>query len=948
MNGCVLALLLPACLGLAFTGCGEKQRRTKDTGEAPLCAEGWLADRGQCVPEACGTGSWGDLPVDGSTVYVDAAAAEGGDGGEGAPLRSIQPALDLAGSRGGGLVAVAAGTYAETLALSSDHAGVQLAGRCRELVTLDASVGDGTAPGIDIATMYGEAELSGLRVVGSSYVGVLIGSGVVRLMDLAVEGSDVYGVVASRRSGTAPIELHMEGCELVGNMGGGLLAYDASTTVSLVDTTIRDSLPDAYGTYGCGIYAHTGATVTAEGCELAGNAYVGVQASESAAVVLVDTVVRDTLPDGRGDQGYGIAAWGGATLSASGCDLAGSTRLGVGASDLGTVVALEDTVIRGTLPGSNGEHGYGVQVGAGAVFTADGCELAGNTALGLVASDLGTLVSLVDTMVRDTRPDGDEEQGYGIKVQSDAALTAVGCELVGNTGLGIGADYSGVVALTDTVIRDTLPNGNGEGGYGIAVQFGAALTAMGCELAGNTAMGVSTYGPCASVALVDTVVRDTVSNGNGEGGYGIFARGGGAFMAQSCALADNTSAGVVASDPGTAVSLVDTRILDTLPDGDGEGGHGIQVNAGAALTAGGCELAGNAEVGAFVSGQGTAVALVDTVVRNTLLNGNGKFGYGIQVRDSATLTAEDCELVDNTTMGLLAGDSGTEVVIRDSSIRGTSAGSINQGAAAVGLSAHPGASVFAIGLLADDNDGPGLFAAGEEAWLTCTDCSLLGNTFAGAAAIYEANLEIHASTISGTREGADLGGGVGIYAAEQGEYGPPSLRVSDTTITDNFVAGAWLAGDGSYRLSGNTFTGGTGIPHGPSLRCGDGVYAVGTTAWDGGSGLALEGNALTDNAGAGLFLDAAEALLDGNTWEDNSPDLLVQGEACSEPSEDWDEAPSTEICPVWDRPACELEFDFDLLVEQIDPAMAPSMAPVRRLEPVPVELVPIRVGLARP
>ena len=134
----------------------------------PECAEGTVADGDVCVPEACGIGTWGDLPVDGDTVYVDGAADPGGDGSEDAPLASIQDGLDLAGSRGGGQVAVAAGSYSEALALDHGHAGVDLAGRCRELVTLDAS--DVTAhAAIQVAAEAGdEIVLSSLTVTGGA------------------------------------------------------------------------------------------------------------------------------------------------------------------------------------------------------------------------------------------------------------------------------------------------------------------------------------------------------------------------------------------------------------------------------------------------------------------------------------------------------------------------------------------------------------------------------------------------------------------------------------------------------------------------------------------------------------------------------------------------------------------------------------------------------------
>ena len=120
-----LALLLVAC------------------GEPPptflTCAEGELLDGDACVPEACGTGTWGNLETDDDTVYVDGSAEAGGDGSMDRPFTVIQEGLDAQEERA--MVAVAAGTYVENLTMDSEHSGVHLAGRCRELVTIDGSEG---------------------------------------------------------------------------------------------------------------------------------------------------------------------------------------------------------------------------------------------------------------------------------------------------------------------------------------------------------------------------------------------------------------------------------------------------------------------------------------------------------------------------------------------------------------------------------------------------------------------------------------------------------------------------------------------------------------------------------------------------------------------------------------------------------------------------------------
>ncbi len=922
----------PALLAAVLLAACPQPRDDVLHDSSPLsCDVGYLDDGDACVPEACGTGPWGMLEVDGATVHVDIEAAEGGDGSAGAPLRSIQAALDLAGSSGGGLVAVAAGSYPETLELGSDHAGVRLAGRCRELVILDASVGDDQTPGIDISSQYAEVEVSGLSVVGSRHAGVLVRSGAVRLVELGLDGNGNSGVGVFRGTATAPSELVVEGCEIEGNTAVGILAYDSGTEVSLLDTTIRDTLPRSDGGGGYGIDVHDGAVLRVEGCDLTGNTTAGLVAYDPNTVVsLVDTAVSDNRSRGDGRGGYGVQVTDGAALSAERCELAGNTSAGLVAHDPDTAVTLFDTKVLDTKADAHGEGGYGIDVQGGASLQAQSCELSRNTTLGVVAYDPGTEVSLVGTSIRDTLPGLDGEGGFGIDAHDGAALRAQGCELSGNTTAGVIAfDPDTEVTLVDTTIRDNLPRPDEEGGYGINVYGQAALEARGCELTSNTGIGLVAAEPGTAVTLADTTIRGTLPDAHEEAGYGIQVSGSAAVQARSCELVGNAGVGVVAAEPGTEVWLVDTTIRDTLPSGDDEAGFGIQVDSGAVLEARGCELAGNTWVGVAASDAHTEVTLLDTVIRDTQPGRSGEGGYGISVIEGAALEAEGCELTGNTAIGVAAIHPGTVVSLSDSSITDTRPGYGSRSATALGLSAQQGAHVSASRLLVQGNAGPGLLSWVDGAELSCTDCSLLDNAFAGAVVANEAALEIRSSTISSTLEGADLGGGVGIHAASVWGSTTPSLLVVDSTISDNLVAGTWLRGEGSYRIVDTTITGGIGVAHGATTRCGDGVFASGVPAWDGRTGLSIEGSTLSSNQGAGLFLDDASAWLDGNSWSSNDPDLLVQGEACLSPDEGWSEVPSSEICPTWDQPTCESEFRLDITPAELDPAMPPPALPRR-------------------
>ncbi len=920
-----------------------------------------------CVPEACGTGTWGALERDDDNVHVDASAAAGGDGSAGAPLDRIQAALDLAASRGGGLVAVAAGTYQEALSFGAEHAGIHLAGRCHELVTLDASTGGGQTPGIAIDSRHGEVTVSGLTVAGSPYVGIYQSSGSALLEDMLVEGNAFVGIGIRRESMSAPCTASIERCEVTGDSAVGIGIAQSGAEATVLDSVVSSC--------GFGVEVSYGASFSAEGTELVGNTELGVlSVGQGSHASLVETSIRDTRFSGTNDSGIGIQVWDSATATLEHCDIVGNTGLGVMAADPGTVLTMLNTKVEGTLLTSNGADGFGIDVQEGATMRAEDCEIVGNASCGVRAKNTGSEVILLRTVVWDTLQDAAAQYGHGIEVSDGATLTAIDCEIANNRVLGIAAADSGtVVELRETRIRDHRPGGLGTGGHGVNVFEGATLTASSCVLLRNATVGLAAYDRGTAVSLQDTEIWETAADAAGEHGYAVEVYGGATLVAESCDMADNTTNGLRIHGWSTEVTLVDTVVSGTKPTTDDELGYGLWVWDGAMLSTQGCDFVDNRGLGLAAFGAGTQVRIDDTIVRDTQADGDGVLGYGMWIYEGAKLTAENSEIADNTGLGIVvvgadtlvtlhdttvhdtrpdprgdggwgidvmsgaklevdgcvvsgntgvgivADEAGTSIDIRDSSIIGTKAGFGGQSATALGLMVEQEAAAEASGLLAQGNEGPGIYVAGPDTRLSCTDCSLLDNRFAGAAAVYEARLEVLRSTISGTTEGANIGGGVGVYGAPVWGFEAPSILISDSTITDNLVGGAWLAGEGDYQLSSNTISGSRGVPHGNGRRCGDGVYARDTST----AGLSLDDNWMYGNAGAGLFLDDGSATLGGNTWDENDIDLLVQGQACLSSDDDYSAVPTTDICPLWDRPSCELLFGLALDVADVEPARPP-------------------------
>ncbi len=977
--------LLPVLAPLLVLACDKGQRQkpptddtapTHDTGPDPDtgsgCDTGYLDDDGECVPAACGTGTWGNLETDESTVYVDIAAAEGGDGSEVAPFTSIQAGLDVAGDADGGLVAVAAGTYPETLELGRGHDGVHLAGRCRDLVVIDASVGDESTSGIDVDVKSAEVEVSGVTVREAHSVGVRIGSGTMSFRDSAVTASGVVGVGAYQ-AGIQATALTVEACEVRGSIGIGLAAIDTGTSVTLRETNIVDTQTDENGAYGIGIQVQDGARLDGEGCEVSdsyglgllvsgsgtsatlretsivdtqtdeeGDFGYGIQVSEGASldadscgigrntlagvlaldsgtlVTLRETAIEDTRTDGTGEGGYGIQAYDGAELDAESCRIGGNANVGVLALGSGTLIALLETTIEDTQTAEDGAYGVGIAIQDGASLDAERCEILGSTTTGVSVADSGTSVALRETCIEDTKPNENGECGFGIDVYDGASLEAEDCEVRRSTSTGAKASGSGTsVVLRETSLRDTRPEESGKGGLGIEVRDGADLQAEGCEIRGNSSTGLLAYDSGTAVALRETIIADTQPDETGGGGFGIQLYDGASLDAEACEISGNEMVGLAAFDSGTSVSLRESAIGDTRIDENGEHGSGIEICDGAKLEAEDCEIRGNTNVGVLAQGPGTSVTLLEVSIEDTHPDGQGDFGFGIQVSDGASLDAQDCVVGGSTSAGLLVLDSDTSVTLRDTSIASTMRGEIQT--VGIGVAGQESATVVATGLEVSSNEGPGFYIFDENTQLTCSDCVLRDNQFAGAVVVWDATLELASSLIEGTTDQENLGGGLGIFA-DPWLGGPPSLSVTDTTIQDNGIAGVWVSGQGSYSFSGNTIRGGEGWTRESLTKCGDAVFAGnGATAWDGSSGLLLEDNELRDGLGAGLFLDDASATISGNSYADNAVDLVVQGTDCTSPPDGYDDEAigTAEFCPTYDYATCWDEFA--LVLELAEP-----------------------------
>jgi hypothetical protein len=550
------------------------------------------------------------------------------------------------------------------------------------------------------------------------------------------------------------------------------------------------------------------------------------------------------------------------------------------------------------------------------------CVVAENISAGIGLFYQGTQVTLRRCSVRDQVRGVGGQSGTGISITAGADLLIEDSELLRNRNQAILMEEAGEVVLRDSLVQDTLPDPDGL--FGQAAQaIGGTLEIDGCELVGNAHSVVQGSGEDTHITIRDTEFRDTRLTGYGSFGAGVQVGEGASLVMERCQLEGTATYGVMGRDPGTTVDLSEVSISDHREDQLGTVGGAVWMISGSTLSMDGCSIDGSTTTGIYVAETGTTATIRDTTVAGVHPNREALYGTALSVGWGAQADVSGCSFSDTIGLAVLASDEGTTLGFRDSEILGTRRGEYYT--VAMGLATQIGAVVEASGLRIEGTEGPALLGAYAPTVLSCIDCELRDNQFAGVTVLGGASVTLEGASISATGGASNLGGGVGIYTDPWG-WDAPSLVLRDSEVVDNPIAGIWLQGQGSYLIAGNSIHGGEGETRGTLQRCGDAVYATdGVTAYDGELGLALSSNTIEDGRGAGLFLHGASASLEGNTWRDNLVDLVVQGEACERAPAGLDSEPlgSVERCPTWDYSTCSDSFDLLLALASPEARMPP-------------------------
>lgn len=848
-------LLLAACTGAP--GHPSTPDPTVTETETPTCATGAVWDGVACVPEACGPTRWG--VSDTADVYVDAAAAPGGDGSAAAPFPTLAEAVAV-----GGVVAITSGTYPEALTLDDTHDGLVLRGRCPELVTVD---GQGATEGSPVISLSGARRtsigLEGLTLTGGPAGGIHVLGGALSGARLVVRANSQAGIVAWGSTASADL---------------------ADIVVTEVDAP-RGGTSDAFE-------VGDGAALTLRRATVDG--------AERELILALDAGTTLTLEDvsfgaRSGDRGAAaVELQDGVQASFTRVQFHDQVNAAVVAIGAGTEMSAADLEVTDTHAG-DADVGVGVKAQERARITVDGGSFSGNAGLDAVAVDAGELVL-----------DGTTHQGPGVAVQAQDGGIAEATELVGEDAEGNGAAaVAGTLTLTDVTLRRTT-DPDETVGAGVFASEGGTVDAIGLVVEEVAGTGVTAESG-AWIGLTDsTISGTTVDADTGAGGFALRAWEGGVLEATRVDVGEATRIAAVSYGAGSQLLLHTVTLTDTRFDPDGAQAAGAVAMSGGALEATDLVVDGAGTHGLYVDGADSWLDLTRVQVSGVLPDRDGAFGRGIDVYGPARFT--DVEVEDTQEAGVIVSGEAGVLEANGLTVRGVAAGTVQT--TAVGLAVERGARLEGEDVEVAEVAGPGLYVA--EADAACTGCTFHDDGFAGVL-VLSGGLDLLDTEIRDTGEDAAAGGGVGVWAGSADDSTSTNrVTLDGLSVSGHTYASLWLAAPGSYRVTGSDLAGSAGVD-GAGLLHGNAVYATGGIgAWDGATGLSLTDSVIHDAVGVGVLLDGASATLSGDTWTDNGVDLVQQGCAGVAAVDGIEAVPQTDVCPATDRLVADLSYSITL------------------------------------
>lgn len=405
----------------------------------------------------------------------------------------------------------------------------------------------------------------------------------------------------------------------------------------------------------------------------AGVAIWGACASDTVVVGSYDDIAATLRPAGPGVEIRNVRVAGdrpgirvGPGASAHVEDVIVDAVLGNGIWVSGGDLTARSILVRETRPRrSDARGGYGLDVSAGtadvtrAIFDRSTQRAVGSNAV----------LTLRDAALLDTRPLADDAWGHGLSIQGGTAL-AERLTIERNQDFGVWVVDGGALTLRDAVVRDTEPRGTDDQlGQGASVGAGGSMTLERVLLQSNHTAGAEAVEAGTRMTLRDVVVRDTQpQRSSNELGYGLSCDRGATVDAARLAIERNHHGGVTSG--ACTLDLSDLAVRDTQPRaGDGAGGEGVALTAGARATIRRVLSERNRRNAIYALGAGTTLLLEDATLRETgWEESTRRAGRGLLVNGGAGVEARRAHVDGAYSAGFHVDDVGSRLVLEDARV----------------------------------------------------------------------------------------------------------------------------------------------------------------------------------------------------------------------------------------------------------------------------------------
>lgn len=692
-DGCPAGTLGDGCApaGIAPDGCGEPFVHDGDAGCEPILpalaceddADGHptMAVPGDaaCRPIGdCGSGTWGNIPVDANTVYVDGAYTVGdGDGSAAKPFDELDEAIAAADPSD--LIAIAAGSYFVESFIGKP---LTIQGVCASQVLLVQDPFGFTTGAIDLSA----------GAAGTVVRDVAIGSSVV-----AVQVSAASDVLLERlylRNNSGGLQLVNGGSATMRdslvekNTQANVFVYGSSVVVER--SVLRRAVPAGTEPIGAGIWvqpddANTPSDATVRGSLIEEGVFFGAYTSGST-LLMEDTVVRNTQPNANGFAGRGVTSNRSpdgalrASVTVRRSYFEGNTE--VAAFAAGGDLVIEDTVIRDTKPAVNGvdpssasviAQPTGVAVDdAAATLVIRRSLIEGSVGMGVFVS--GSSLTMEGALIRDIGTDPFGEGGRGLYCRRDhSTLEPCIAEVTGSViarSHDVGVYLAGSTAQLTGVLVQQIQADMGGRGRGISIEPSfdlmdpSNLTLDASVVEDVIDLGLYARGSHASIRR--SAIRRVVPSLQGGGGRCLSMQVGpdtttaGSLDMLHASCSDAHEVGLFIA--GSSFALERSAVTGIAPSPMSDRGRGIEIQRAHGVPAEGslkdCRIADGSEHGVVLFG--AHATLEGVLVEGIAPNAAGLFGDGIAAFDRVgppDLTLIDSIVRDNARAGV-AGFSG--------------------------------------------------------------------------------------------------------------------------------------------------------------------------------------------------------------------------------------------------------------------------------------------------